>query len=136
MNYIFHVLIPESNTLDLSDQVDLRGKRVCVTIGEISERKTREQMGYLFAGIIETIAKETGADDRNQIKLWLYKECLQVESVNPFTSEVTYVTGRLSLCNRKETAQFIDRVIRRCADEGIDIPLPLWVGEIANERAE
>lgn len=85
------------------------GEEFFVVVEPISEVKTKESLGYYWKAIVKIIGDDLGWTKQDMHK-WLKAECSYGIDVSDM--------------DRKEFSEYIDRCIKRLAEEGIHVPSP------------
>jgi hypothetical protein len=102
-----------------------------INIKKIQKKKTREQLGYLYASVLPAIydfLRESGytcSEDAMKDMLKLHSEinwCSEV--ANYFTGEIFKRPKSFALATREEMSEIIDKLIRLAADFGIEVETP------------
>lgn len=99
------------------------GKEVFVTIQRFDSEKTSAQRSFYFASVVQEAAEHFGWEVED-MHSFLKEECNKKELVNSKTGEVYHVAGSTVPLRKMEMAAFIDRAIRRLAQEGYVVRTP------------
>ena len=98
-------------------------RKVQITFELASERKTKEQLGYWFAGIVKGAAKHFGWEE-DQMYEWLISSANKKPVVDKFTGEISYIAFGLSHCDKGELINVIEKAIQALAEQGYIVPMP------------
>jgi len=94
-----------------------------ITISNLSEAKSKEQLGYFFGGIVNDAAEHFGWEEEEMYQ-WLISECNKQAVVNKFTGEINYVAFGLSHCDKGGISAVIEKAIRLLAEHGFVVQTP------------
>jgi transcriptional regulator with PAS, ATPase and Fis domain len=102
------------------------GKKVIATIERYSGQKSKQQLGYMFAGIVEFAAKNLhgGGYTKEEAYDLIMDNCTKRIVVNKKTGELRLFPVRLSNCNKFQTAEIIDNAITWLSYEGCMVETP------------
>ena len=102
-------------------------KRIIVSWEIYTGGKTISQLGYYFAAVVEGAIKNCesfGGWSKEDLHDWLKVECNKKQLLNPKTGEIAFVPSTTATLKKYEYAEFIDRCIKRLAEEGYVVPEP------------
>ena len=101
-------------------------KEVLLTVSRFSGKKTREQLGYYFGGIVEFAAKNLhgGGYTKEEAYYLIMEHCSKRPVTNKRTGETCLRAMRLSELDKFRTAQLIDEAIIWLASEGCVVETP------------
>lgn len=101
------------------------GRRATVTLGPEKHPKTQSQLGYYFDVIVPAFQEHCGEDSKDDMHRDLKNHCMPKRSrINKLTGEVEEYVPGLSECDKAQTSDYMDRVLREGALMGIPIPPP------------
>jgi hypothetical protein len=108
------------------NEKNYEGKQLLLSPSRYSGKKSKEQLGYAFAGIVDFAAKHLhgGGYTRNEMYAILMDRCNKRPVLNRKTGELERLSVGLSHCGKYETAQVIDEAIGWLASEGCTVESP------------
>lgn len=99
------------------------GREVLVSFDVFGSRKSREQLGYFFGGIIGTL-EDLGWTKREG-EIYLKQHCGECEQfADPKTGEIKLLLPSIADMNMKELSVFIDACLKHLGEQGIEVPSP------------
>lgn len=98
-------------------------RKIQISFELASEQKSRQQLGYWFAGVVKDAANHFGWDDIDMYE-WLITKCNKKPVVDKFTDELSYVSFGLSRCDKGELTVVIEKAIQALAEQGFTVRPP------------
>lgn len=99
------------------------GQKIIAAVKPYRGVKTREQLGYYFAAIVDRAAEHFGYTSEEMHDI-LKSECNKKPVVNKITGEIIYLPRSTSTHTKEEQMLYIERCIRFLAEQGFVVETP------------
>lgn len=120
-----HQFIADTNeTVKIPNNVlsAIKSDRILITVEGWTGKKTKQQLGYYFAGVVKEAADYFGWEVW-EMHEYLKSECNKKQLVDKL-GEIHEVSGSTAVLNKYDYSLFVDRSIRHLADKGFSAKTP------------
>jgi hypothetical protein len=99
------------------------GKKVLATFEQYLGKKTKQQLGYFFAGIVEEGRQKFGISPY-LMKEWLKQECAPIQATNLITGEFKMIGESIAEMDKMRMMAFMDSCIDFLAKYNVKVKSP------------